>query len=277
MRRFERLAERFAERLAAIEALEDPAGVRQDWAQRNRELHDFLLPRPPVGFLAHSAIRFQMFVDDRYLAHELPYVLARAVSPALLVEDPIGLPATVVLPSGELTSSNTVHHLHHLLRYEEATGRRIAAAGTVVEWGAGYGNLAKLLVRLHGGSPTLVLVDTPVFSAVQWLYLSSVFGEDSVVLHTAPGTSPTAGRINIVPAGLASALDVRADLFVSTWALNESAATAQELVLDREFFGAGALLLAMNRGDPLESRVVAAGARPVALGCFMPGQYYFVR
>lgn len=277
-RRFDRLAGEFAGRLEAVRRFEDRGATREDWARRNDELAGFLLPRPPWDFLGHPAIRFQMFVDERHLAHELPYVLAELPSAALLREDAVGDPPRSPVPAaGVETSSNTVHHLHHLLRYQAATGRSLAGARTVVEWGGGYGNLAKLLLRLHGGAPTCVLLDTPVFAAVQWLYLSAVLGDDRVVLHTEPGSPVAAARVNVVPAALAGELAVRADLFVSTWALNESPPSAQRLVLERELFGAGSMLVAMHRGDPLEPEVLARGARPVPLGDFMPGQHYFVR
>lgn len=276
--RFGRLAGEFADRLRAIREHEAPAATRDDWALRNEQLAASLLPRPPRDFLAHPAIRYQMFVDERYLQHELPYVLERLPDAALLREDAVGdPPLTPVAAAGVATSSNTVHQLHHLLRYEDATSRSVAEADTIVEWGAGYGNLAKLLLRLHGGTPTYVLVDIPVFCALQWLYLACVLGDDRVVLHSGPADPVEPGRVNVVPVGLAGALDVDADLFISTWALNESEAAAQRLVLDRDFFGARALLLAMHRGDPLEAEVVARGARPVPLGDFMPAQHYFVR
>lgn len=276
--RFDRLAGAFADRLAAVEPFEDPAATRDDWIERNRRLRAFLLPRPPRDFLRHPAILHQMFVGPRFLPHELPYVIGRVPAVGLLAEDVVGDPPRTPLPDGlGWTSPNTVHHLHHLLRYEEAVGRRLGDTRTVVEWGAGYGNLGKLLTRLHGGSPTCVLVDTPVFSALEWLYLSSVFGEDRVVLHCEPGTPVSAGRLNVVPIGLAGDLGVDADLFVSTWALNECTPPAQRLVLEREFFGADRVLVAMHRGDPLESMVLDRGLRAVPIGDFMPGQHYFVR
>jgi hypothetical protein len=274
------LSAHFADRLAAVEDLVDPAFVRDDWAERNAALRDALLPAPGPDFLRAPEIRFQMFVDEQYVPHELPYVLDRLPSPDMLREDPFGGPPMVAIPGhgGLQSSSNTVHHLHHLLRYEQETGRRVADAATIVEWGAGYGNLAKLILRLHGGAPTVVLFDTPVFSAVQWLYLTAVLGSDRVVLHTDPRTPPAAGRVNVVPIGLARDLELDVpDLFVSTWALNESAPAAQRLVQDRGWLGARSLLLAMHRGDPLDPVAVAAGARPVPLGDFMPGQHYFVR
>jgi hypothetical protein len=274
----EQLSAAFERQLAAVHDLVEPAFVRADWAQRNRDLERALLPRPPEDFLHHPAIRFQMFVDERVLPHELPYVRARVPELGLLAEDPVGGPPLVPVPGTDVrTSSNTVHHLHHLLRYEEETGRRVADAGTVVEWGGGFGSLMRLLVRLHGGGPTCVVLDTPVFSALQWLYLSAVLGPDRVLLHSEGPVQPVPGHVNIVPIGLAAQLRVEADLFVSTWALNESTPAAQRHVIERRWFGADALLLAMHEGDPLERSVLAAGARAVPLGPFMPHQRYLLR
>jgi hypothetical protein len=280
--RYHRLGARLPDVLDRLEAHVDPRFVRDDWAERNRELAGHLLPVPPADLLRHPHIAYQMFVDAKYVPAELPYVESRLPDRALLTEDPVGEPPTTVLDDGVVTSSNTVHHLHHLLRYEQATGRRLADLPTVVEWGAGYGSLARLLLRLvaatdPAASPTYVALDTPVYSAVQWLYLSSVLGEDRVVLHDQPGLPVEAGRVNVVPIGLVAELQVTADLFVSTWALNESTPEAQDHVVGRDWFGAEALLLAMHEGDPLEAAVLGAGATPVPLGSFMPHQRYLVR
>ncbi len=161
--------------------------------------------------------------------------------------------------------------------YVAEIGRDISTIGTVVEWGGGYGNLAKLFRRLHGGAPTYVVLDIPIFSAVQWLYLSAVLGEQSVSLHTRPGQEVRPGAVNLVPIGLAHDLHVPADLFVSTWALNESTPHAQAHVRSRRWYGAHSLLLGMHYGDPLEPAVLAAGARSVPLGDFMPAQQYLMR
>lgn len=219
-----------------------------------------------------------MFVADKYVQHEAPYVLGRLREPVLALEDPVGDPPVTLLPGTDIaTSANTVHHLHHLLRFEDVTGRQISDFDTVVEWGGGYGNLAKIVLRLHGGSPTYVLIDTPVFTVIQWLYLASVMGPDSVVLQTEDDFSLTPGVVNVVPIGLVANLTVEADLFISTWALNESTPAAQEFVVDSRWFGADALLVAMHEGDPFERLVLEAGARAFPVGSFMPAQRYFVR
>jgi hypothetical protein len=272
------LTARFARRFEAVRGCVEPRYVRADWAQRNEQLARDLLPVPPPDFLRHPAIALQMLMGERIVAHELPYVLDHLDDPGLLAEDPVGAPPTVPVPDTDIrTSPNTVHQVHHLLRYEEATGHRIRDASTVVEWGGGFGSLMRLLVRLHGGDPTCVVIDTPVFSALQWLYLSAVLGEDRVVLHHRAPVRPEPGRVNIVPIGLVQDLDVDADLFISNWALNESMPAAQRDVVARRWFGAESLLLAMHAGDPFAAVVLDHGARAVLLGAFMPGQQYLVR
>ena len=274
---FAALAERFGAAFQAVRESVDPRYVRGDWADRNAQLERDLLPAPPADFLRHPAIRFQMFVDERVVAHELPFVRGRLRDDALLAEDPVGGPPTIAVPgAGVTTSSNTVHQLHHLLRYEQATGRRLSDARTVVEWGGGFGSLMRLLVRMHTGRPTCVIVDLPVFTALQWLYLCAVLGEERVVLHHDAPVQPALGRVNLVPVGLVGDLDVDADLFVSNWALNESTPAAQDEVVRRGWFGADSLLLAMHDSDPLAPVARHHGARAVALGDFMPGQHYFV-
>ena len=278
LERFDALRGGFGARWSRVRHLSDPAFVRSDWRERNEALARDLAPAPPRDFLRHPAILFQMFVGDKHVAHELPYVLARLEDLDTAREDPVGdPPLTPMADRGWDTSANTVHHLHHLLRYEEATGRRISDFDVFVEWGAGYGNLAKLIRRRHGGEPTLVLFDTPIFSCLQWLYLASVLGEEAVVLHAAAGQRVEPRKVNVVPIGLVRSLAVEAHLFISTWALNESEPAAQDEVVGRSWFGASALLLAMHEGDPLEHRVLDAGARRVAVGDFMPAQRYLVR
>ncbi|KUI24088.1 hypothetical protein AU196_10075 [Mycobacterium sp. IS-1742] len=272
------LAARFADRLGAVRNCVEPRYVRADWAERNEQLARDLLPVPPPDFLCHPAIRFQMLMGERIVPHELPYVREHLEDEGLLAEDAVGAPPTVPVPGTDVrTSPNTVHQLYHLLRYQDATGWRVRDASTVVEWGGGFGSLMRLLVRLHGGAPTCVIVDTPVFSAVQWLYLSAVLGEERVVLHHRAPVRPEPGRVNLVPIGLVADLDVDADLFVSTWALNESMPAAQRDVVARRWFGAESLLLAMHAGDPFAAVVLDQGARAVLLGDFMPGQQYLVR
>jgi hypothetical protein len=282
--RFERLRSEFAERYAAARAHDDPSLVEPEWHERNAALEEALLPRPPLRFIEHPSIRCSMFLGDRCAPPELRY-LAAAVGERrlarLLEEDPIGGPPLLseeVAGGHGPTSGNLVHHLHHLVRFEGETGVDVAGIDRVVEWGGGYGSLARLVARVHrGGGPAYTIVDTPLFSALQWLYLASVLGEDRVALHVDGPIEPAPGRVAVVPVGRFEDVPADAELFVSTWALNESAPAAQDAVAAGRWFGARRLLMGMHRGAPLAGRAVADGARVVPVGDFMPAQTYVVR
>jgi hypothetical protein len=181
------------------------------------------------------------------------------------------------------TSHQTIHHLYHLERFAAATGVDIARLQKAVEWGAGYGNQARIFRRLHGGRPTQVLMDLPIFSLLQWLYLSTVFGEDEVVLADSERATIHEGLVNIVPVGLSELVGSDADLFVSTWAISETARPAQDHVIEeRGWFGARHLLLAHQRATsafPEAERVgliaAAQGARVERLRVMRGSQYAF--
>lgn len=280
LRRFGELAGRFAARYAVARESFSPELVEDEWQERNEALERSLLPEPPLEFIRHPSVLYSMFVGDRYVEPELPLLresFGAAELAALLQEDPVGGPP--LRPGhdgGPPTSSNTIHHLHHLRRFELETGSAIRDAHVVVEWGGGYGNLAKVARRLHGGRPTYVIVDTPLFTALQWLYLAAVLGEEEVALTGADG-EVRPGKVNLVSVGLAGRLDVTADLFISTWALNESPPALQAAVADAAWFSAPHLLMGMHRGVALADRAVADGARVVDVGAWMPGQSYVVR
>lgn len=255
--------------------------LAEEWHTRNGELAASLLPRPARDFIRHPVIRFTMFVDGRHNEEKLRVaesVLELGKLRRVLAEDPVGNPPPCRWPKGELiTSSNTVHHAHHLARFIAATGADPSRIARVVEWGGGYGNFAKLFRRLHRGAPTYVIVDTPLFSCVQWLYLGSIFGPDEIELITGEETRIAEGKINLVSITAIERLAPTADLFVSTWALNESTPAAQRYVTERDWFAAPRLLLGMHDGEPLIRAACEGGARCVPLGPFMPHQNYVFR
>lgn len=263
------------------------------WNEFNRQFEEFLLPHPPIHFLKNAKLRSQMFVDDRYLEHELPFLEKEFDSETLdhlLVEDSVGFPYIITLKGSLKTSTNRVHSLYHLGRLtRDASLDLPKAVGNVVEWGGGYGCMARVLTRLLGGSATYVLIDTPLLSCLQWLYLSAVIGEDSVSLISDAGQKIEAGKINVVPVHLVEDMDIKGQLFVSTWALDESALAAQKMVVSRDWFSADHILLATAKTPPskgsdhsglnddfLVKAAAAVGAKEVPIP-FMPWSRYMVR
>lgn len=252
--RFRRLRKRFQSQYALFDRADLKRFTVPHWDEFNKQFAAFLLPRPTLHFLKNAQLRSQMFVDERYLDHELPFLdsfFEPSTKERLLVEDSVGFPYLLTLPSLPVTSANRLHTLYHLARLIEATSLDLEAdVRTVVEWGGGYGSMARVATRMLGQGATYVLIDTPLLSCLQWLYLTSVLGEERVTLISDVEISLRSGAINVVPVHLVESLDVRCDLFISTWALDESSLASQRLVASNKWFGATNLLLATARTPP---------------------------
>jgi hypothetical protein len=256
------------------------------WQGVNAELETELKPAPPFNFLKNHLISLNMFVNggDRWLEGQLSFLenrVSRKRLKFLLTEDLAGDPHLV--SSRYLTSHNSIHHLYTLLRFTEEIGSDFEKIETVVEWGGGYGNLAKIFRRLNPTS-TYCIIDTPLFSTLQWVYLSTVLGIENVNLLRQSDHLIQTGKVNLVPLCFVDRLQLRADLFLSMWALSESSSAAQDYVISqRRWFDANHLLLAYqdtNKAVPNASRLGEIASRAGALTTdfeFLPGNYYAFR
>lgn len=283
-RLFRRRALHFERVFSEISPLEVSSFNTDYWAELNRELAELLLPAPSKAFLRHPLVVGNLVAHSpgRWLDEEFRF-LERTVPAAelgrLLAEDAVGRVPVVRLPYR--TSHNTVHHLYHLERYRAVTGVAVAQARTIVEWGGGYGNLAKLVTRSSTSHRTYIVVDNPLMCALQWLYLGCVLGESKVNLVRPGAGSVAPGVVNLVPVGLCDVLEaIQADVFISTWALSETTADAQDYVAEHGWFGAPHVLLAYHAhsaefpsGTRITSLTGVAGARVEAID-FLPGHHY---
>jgi hypothetical protein len=283
---FAALSEQFAPTYDLIKTRDISSFVVPYWQGVNAELEKLLKPAPPFDFLKNHLISLNMFVDagDAWLAGQLSFLekrVSRKRLKFLLKEDLAGDPR-IVSPT-YLTSHNSIHHLYTLLRFAEEIGSDFEKIDTVVEWGGGYGNLAKIFRRLKPTS-TYGIIDTPLFSTLQWLYLSTVLGPDSVNLLRQPDDLIQMGKVNVVPLCFVDNIQVHADLFLSMWALSESSSAAQDYVTSqRRWFDANHLLLAYqdtNQAVPYASRLGEIASRAGAFTMdfeFLPGNYYAFR
>lgn len=270
--RFEILKREFQERLDGLSGPEQGRFLNPIWSRLNQRLKAELLPLPAHSFLLSPLIQGAMAArlnpaDLLDLHKNLAAALPAERLSNLLLEDAVGGPARPVL--SWLSSDTQMHHLNDLVNFFRATGLSPAAPATVLEWGGGYGCMAKVFWRLRESTMTYVIVDSDVVSCLQWLYLSSVFGAGEVhqLLRDTDRIMP--GRINLVPLGLLESLpDLRADVFLSTFALNESSPFAQDYAISR-WFSAPRLLVsyALDVAGMAPHRVrdalIARGARIV--------------
>lgn len=241
--------------------------VTDVWHRFNSRLESALLPLPPYSFLRDPTVRHTMFVDarERWMKEQLALLKQTYSLPQLksqLVEDDVGRPpiASVRL----MTSHNSIHHHYHFTLFGQKTGLDLNRITRVIEWGGGYGNQAKIFTRINPEA-TYTIIDTPLFCALQKLYLSTVLGRDRVHLISTEAGQISERRINLLPLSRLEDLAerIQSDLFVSTWGLSESSTDAQDFVVDHRWFDADHLLLSFQHED--EGQDFPAAARVGAL------------
>ncbi len=241
------------------------------WLGFNKVFEDGVLPLPKFNFLSLPVIRTTMFANPggKYLEAELSYIekiFPNDVLNKILIEDYVGIPP--LSHYKYLTSNNSIRHAYHLARFINTTGADIQKINSFIEWGGGYGNFAKMVTRMRHEPTTYIMIDLPILSWIQWIYLTSIFGRKSVNLIKSASDSIKAGVINILPVTLVDKYELKSDIFVSTWALSESSVISQEYVYNKNWFGAKNLLIAYQESNSelpdagnLEHLVINAGAK----------------
>lgn len=254
------------------------------WKENVQNIKNYLLPKPRIDFLNNKIIQNTMFVTAKgvWLSEQINFLNKRYSYYnlfKLVREDFIGLP--ILHDLIHFTSHNSIHHLYHLTYFQSQTKETWNNLATVVEWGGGYGNLAKIFYRINPNA-TYILIDLPIFSSLQWLYLTSVCNDVPVHLITDAKDSIKKKSINIVPSHLAFEIlyPKQIDLFIATWSLSECPRAIQENVYRHNFFNAKHLLLGYQRNNNdfkhAESLGLIAkrkGARNMKIP-FIPGNFY---
>lgn len=250
---FENIKKLFTEKFKNASRESEAEYMLPAWQDKTISLKRDFLPYPPFYFLRNPIVLKTMFVaaGGKWLKEQLVFLESKLTETRLkelLKEDLVGGP--LLLNSKYLTSHNTIHHLYHLERFVRETGYKFFNGQIVVEWGGGYGNLAKVICRYNAKIRlTYIIVDSSLFSCIQWLYLSTVLGQDGVRLISNKKDKIKPGMINIIPLGFLKYFKIRADLFISTWALSESNQYSQNLVYKADWFGAQGILVGYQRSS----------------------------
>jgi hypothetical protein len=249
--------------------------LTESWKDFNASAKKALQPKPPFDFLNDPTIKRTMFVTTggNWLKEELAYLektLPESRLRQLLQEDYAGKP--LLLNAKYLTSHNSIHHLYHLIRFSNTMNCELGELSNVVEWGGGYGNMAKIFRRLNRLA-TYTVIDTSLFSCLQWLYLATVIGSENVNMLMSNSDEVVPGKINCMPVCFLPNIALSAELFISTWGLSESSRYSQDYVAMRKWFGAKHLLLAYSNADGIERLAQEEGAKITEIE-FMRGHSY---
>ena len=216
------------------------AGLENIWLNFRRQLRRLFSERDPRAFLKWELTRRSL-----YNAGPLPDEL-RAVTALVdwtarwrpaVKESAIGRPDPC--PAWPETSWNLIHHAFALSHFERTSGRRVDEFGLIIEFGGGYGSMARLVWQL-GFRGHYVIYDLPEMGAVQRYYAKSLGLPASTAKR--PHDGPLLSWATS-PDDLASLTGGRmADLFLATWSLSETPIEFREAFLqrvrsDHYFFG----------------------------------------
>ena len=251
----------------------------QTWKEINIELEKEFLPDFPISFLRNKNINETMFVDANWISDEIAFLESRITKKMLkeiLKEDYLGDP--ILHYPKYLTSHNSIHQLYHLLRFSEKSD--IFKIKNIVEWGGGYGCMAKIFRRLSSDEMTYTIVDTPLFSCIQWLYLTITLGEECINIITSPKQKINMNKINLLPLCFLEKHTIQTDLFIALWSLSESSKYSQDYVASCNFFNSKYFLIAYQDNslefpdaDRIKESVVEHGVTIEDIE-FLPGNYY---
>lgn len=217
--------------------------------QRHYDHIEKLMLENKSDLLRDELVQYAMAlsVGGTYQKKQLPYLQAQwddADLKRLLVEDYCYSP--YITDESYQTSETLINHLTHLTFFSENRKVDLSKLNCVVEFGGGYGSMARLLKRLNPNI-THIIIDLPLFCFIQESYIknSSIGGSANLLLSEKDKIDK--GNVNIIPIGNTTCLDQIAaenpDLFIATWSLSEANKFTQDFILQRKYFLANHLLM----------------------------------
>ena len=248
---FEKFSKEFLEIYDQINSVHLYA-VLPFWSEKMQELQDLLqTPEKVENFLKINELHSYLFMHDEKILHKEIQILNKKFSENQLIqilqESFIGNPFKINFSPIE-TTHNSVHHLYHLIRYMNKTKDELDNVKNIIEWGGGYGNFAKVFLSLKENVETYTIIDLPLFSCLQYTYLSAVYGKEFVNFVNL-GNKIENNKINIMTSeNLPLLKNINFDMFVSTWAISESPKIMQRLVIETyKWFNSSKLLLGFHQ------------------------------
>ncbi len=237
-----------------------------------------------INFLRIPEINGAMVMDKggKLMKKELEFLNKNAndkVLKKILEEDLVGRPK--IICEKYLTSHNAIHNLYHLTNFLSYSKIRIDYGKTIIEWGGGYGHLSSMIKRLEKEN-THIIIDLPIFSCIQWIYLSAIYGEQEINLIKGKKDKIIKGKINLIPITLLDEKKIKGDIFISNWGLSESSDRAQDYVMKNNWFDTKFVFIGLQKGNEeipfaknLMKKLVKEGAFLKELP-YQKGNYYAI-
>jgi hypothetical protein len=207
-------------------AVSGASAAENTWAAIANHFRHLVLTEDPRRFLNWPTLCTMFVSSEPYVTSELEHLRTHPEwesrwRPAIQ-DSPIGHPTPFA--SYPLSSGNLIHHAYHLCRFEQATGRRIGDLQLVVEFGGGYGSLARLFHALGFGG-RYIIYDLPEFTSLQRFFLKSLelpVRPVAELRHGRPGIATISDMAELRETVAALAGEARRSLFIATWSLSEA-------------------------------------------------------
>ena len=205
----------------------DGTNTLDPWIKNRARLRSDIMRCDARNFLRWTVVNYTMFtVCKKVELDELMKSKKWSIWEKVLPETGIGNPRPY--EHYEKSSGNLIHAAYHLDRFFGNSQLPFGDMNAIVEFGGGYGCMARLISNLGFGG-TYIIFDLPEFCALQEYYLSSagfkVFTEPTrekgvVVLSSLQDFKK---QCSLIPA---------LDMFIATWSLSESPLELRKSILE---------------------------------------------
>ncbi|MEM3846921.1 MAG: hypothetical protein QXU98_14595 [Candidatus Parvarchaeota archaeon] len=116
-------------------------------------------------------------------------------------------------------------HLYQIELFKHLTGISLLDTSDVIlDFGAGYGDMANLVQKNNPNKPTYIMVDTPIQNYFQYKFLKSIFKDDVIWLRS-NNMKIVRNKINILSVldlDIAKDIDNEPSIFWATYSITET-------------------------------------------------------
>lgn len=199
--------------------------VSDFWINALEELKQYINVNSLLNILQSPTIKYTMIAEPNKI--ELDEIIKSDKSTyfkEIIKEDWIGKPTPYFYYLK--SSGNTIHHAYSLLQLYNLYNIDISKLKTIFEFGGGYGNFCKLLIKSNF-TGQYVIFDLPLMSSIQKLYLN-LSKIDSNVSFTNTRHSKSISLIN----DITQITFNDPELFIALWSLSECPISLRDQILD---------------------------------------------
>ena len=181
---------------------------------------NFLRLKPFLGVISMDSMPFNK--ELKYYLKTLGNKYCKNKLKILLKDDFIGKPFICSMRYG--CTFVKAQHLYEILIFENNTGIKLLESDKeqiIMELGGGYGDMANLVFK-NTKDVTYIIIDLPLMTTIQYLYLSQIYDKDRINIIREKRDKIVNNKINLLPINLLPSYEFKVDIFIATYSITES-------------------------------------------------------